>query len=270
MSCKTYVATLAFVLAAVAYGQSPAQPAYENANRLFEQRRLSESLAALEQALTEDPNHVPALTLKAKIAISMNRLDVAGPCLEKAVAVAPSFWYTHFLFGFWHYLRDDWAGALSELTAARRLNPQDARSALYLGMTYERLGDTQKTMTSYQDAIRIEEATGVPDPYTLLGYSRFLQLHGRVDECARVLNKALALYPNSRDVQYEVGRLLLKKGDLGGAARAGEAALRLAAEEVTELQIHYLLVRAYTVSGQDSLAAAHAEAIRRAEAQQTK
>jgi len=78
------------------------------------------------------------------------------------------------------------------------------------------------------------------------------------------------LYPASRDVRYEIGRLLLKKGDAVGAAAAGEEALPMAGEDVTDLQIHYLLVRAYEAAGNDRLAAAHAAAIRAAEAQSAK
>ena len=98
--------------------------AYARANRLFEQNQLPQSMAALEEALAADPNNVPALTLKAKIAIGANRFDMAGECLERAVAADPSSWYARFLYGFWYYLRDDWSRALAELNAAHKLNPR--------------------------------------------------------------------------------------------------------------------------------------------------
>jgi predicted Zn-dependent protease len=85
-------------------------------------------------------------------------------------------------------------------------------------------------------------------------------------DCAKVLDEAVQLYPTSRDVHYEIGRLLLKKGDAKGAAKAGEEALRMAAEDVTDLQIQYLLVRAYEIAGEDQLAAKQAAAIRATDA----
>jgi tetratricopeptide (TPR) repeat protein len=276
-------ATLVLLLAAAAAGQSQdsssrpgdssasrAQQAYEKANALFEQKNLPGSLAALEEALSADSNNVPALTLKAKIAISANRPDIARECLERAVVADRSSWYAHFLFGFWHYLQSDWQGAIGELGVARKLNPQDARSVLYLGMATERLGDTRNTLTYYEEALRLEESTGVPDPYTLVAYSRVLQLLGRLDDCTKVVNWALKLYPNHRDVHYELGLLLLKKGDPKGAAKAGEAALLLPVEDVMELQIRYLLARAYQADGDDRRAAEHAAAIRAAKAQEGK
>jgi hypothetical protein len=59
---------------------------------------------------------------------------------------------------------------------------------------------------------------------------------------------------------------LLKKGDARGAAAAGEEALRMPPEDVTDLQVRYLLVRAYERAGEDRLAAQQAAAIRAAEA----
>lgn len=261
---------LAFLLVSAAAGQSPdaarAQQAYERANKLFEQNQLPQSMAALDEALAADPKNVPALTLKAKIAIGSNRLDIAGQCLERAVAADPSSWYARFLFGFWYYLRDDWSRALTQLSAARKLNPQYARSPLYLGMTYERLGDLPKAVAFSEEAVRLEEASGKPDSNSLLVYSRLLHQAGRLADCTKVLDKAVQLYPTSRDVHYEIGRLLLKKGDAKGAAKAGEEALRMAAEDVTDLQIRYLLVRAYETAGEDDLAAKQADVIRAAEA----
>jgi predicted Zn-dependent protease len=256
-----------------AAGQSPdnrAQVAYDKANSLFEQKNLPGSLAALEEALGVDPDNVPALTLKAKIAISVNRPEIAGECLERAVAADPASWYAHFLYGFWYYLRGDYSRAISELASSRKLNPKDARSPLYLGMAYERIGDAQNTMTYYGEALRLEDATGTPDPYTLVANSRALQLLGRLDECTKILSRALKLYPTHRDVQYELGRLLLKQGDAKGAVKAGEAALQLPIEDVTDLQIHYLLARAYQASGDAQHAAQQAAAIRAARTQEAK
>jgi cytochrome c-type biogenesis protein CcmH/NrfG len=84
------------------------------------------------------------------------------------------------------------------------------------------------------------------------------------------VNRALKLYPNNRDVYYELGQLLLKKGDPKGAAKAGEAALLLPIEDVTELQIRYLLARAYQADGDDQRASEQAAAIRAAKLQEGK
>ena len=78
--------------ARVGCGAAPASPghaAYEKANRLLVAKKLPEALAAVDEALRLDPKLVPALTLKAKLAMAAYRLDVAQQCLEQALALDP-------------------------------------------------------------------------------------------------------------------------------------------------------------------------------------
>jgi tetratricopeptide (TPR) repeat protein len=76
---------------------SPGYAAYERANALLVAKKLPEALAATEEALRLDPKLVPALTLKAKLAMAAYRLDVARKCLEQALAIEPRSPYAQFL-----------------------------------------------------------------------------------------------------------------------------------------------------------------------------
>jgi len=257
---------LLFAAAALAQpqGASPAYRLYEKANALFNARKLPECIATLDEALRLDPKLVPALTLKAKAAMGMNRFDLARQSLNQALAAEPDAWYARFLSGFLYHLENELRLALPELERARKLNPRDPRSALYLGLTQESLGRTAEAIALYQEAIRLEEATGKAQAETLLTYARLLLLVGRLDECGQLIDRALKLEPDSRDARYERARLLLKRGDAAGAARDGEQALRLAGG-VAERQIRYLLVRAYQALGDEKSAAQHAAALRAAD-----
>ncbi len=260
-----------FALAAEAdYRKSPGYRSYESANALFVAGKFSECAQALDEALRQDPKLVPALTLRAKLAMSMNRFDVSTDSLRRALAADPSSWYAHFLLGFQYHLQNELPLALPELERARQLNPRDARPALFLGLTQESLGRLPEAVEFYQEAIRLEEMAGKPQADTLLTYTRLLLLLGRLEECDRLIQRALRLEPDSRDVHYEFGRFLMKKGDPAGAANEGEKALRCAASGITDRQIHYLLVRAYELAGNEKLAAKHAEALRSSEANQRK
>jgi tetratricopeptide (TPR) repeat protein len=237
--------------------------AYDRANALFVEKKFPECLEAIEEALQFDPKLVPALTLRAKLAMAMNRFDVARQSLERAIALDPASQYAHFLLGFQHYLQNDLQQALAALEKARELNPKDGRALLYLGLTQESLGDSGKAVESYQQAMRIEEAAGKPQTETLLIYARLLLLLERFEECAKIIDRAVRLDPNNREARFERVRLLLKKGDPAGAAREGETALRLPAAGVTDEQVRYLLVRAYSLAGREEQAAAHASALRK-------
>jgi tetratricopeptide (TPR) repeat protein len=253
-----------------AYRTSPGYRSYQRANALFIAQKFPECLGALEETLRLDPKLVPALTLKAKLAMIQNRYDVARQALEQAITVAPSAWYAQFLYGFHYYQQNEMQLATPPLEKARRLNPRDPRPALYLGLVEESLGRTAEAVALYHEAIRLEEAAGRPHSDTLLACSRLLLLLGRLEECGRLIDKALKLDPNTRDPHFESARWLLRKGDPAGAAKEGEMALRLSTGGVPDRQIHYLLLRAYQAAGRESEAARHAAALRSMEGEERK
>jgi tetratricopeptide (TPR) repeat protein len=230
--------------------QSPGYAAYERANTLFVAKKLPEALAAADEALRLDPRLVPALTLKAKMAMAASRL-------EEALAIDPRAPYTQFLYGLQAYLGNDMKEALPRFRKAHELAPKDSRATLYLALTVESLGRPEEAMSLYQESVRQERS-----PETLLPGARLLLLLDRLTQCGEWLEEAEKLAPNSRDVHFELARLFLKKDDPVHAATEGETALRLSDGTVTDASIHYLLVRAYRQSGSPDRAAAHAEIIR--------
>jgi tetratricopeptide (TPR) repeat protein len=259
--CAAAVLSFTFVL----FGATPSSPgyaAYERANALLVAKKLPEALAATEEALRLDPKLVPALTLKAKLAMAAYRLDVARKCLEQALAIDPRAPYAQFLYGLEAYLGNDLAEALPRLRKARQLNPNDPRTALYLGLTVESLGQPSEALSLYEEAVRLERSAGELHAETLLPGARLLLLLGRMEECEHWTRQALRLSPDSRDAHFEYARLLLKKGDAAQAAVEGESALRLSEGVVTDAAIHYLLIRAYRQSGMPDRAALHAEIMR--------
>ena len=241
---------------------SPGRAAYEKANSLFVAKKLPESLAAVDEALRLDPKLVPALTLKAKLAMAANRLSVAQQCLEQALALDPHASYAQFLYGMEAYLGNDLKDALPRFQKARQLSPADPRAALYLGLTVESLGQPAQALSLYEEAVRLERSSGALQAETLLPGARLLLLVGRLDECRRWIGEALKLSPKSRDAHFEFARLLLKKGDAAQAAVEGESALSLSDGVITDGAIHYLLIRAYRQSGMPDRAAVHAETMR--------
>jgi tetratricopeptide (TPR) repeat protein len=241
---------------------SPGRAAYEKANSLFVAKNLPQSLAAVNEALRLDPKLVPALTLKAKLAMAAHELEVARLCLEQALALDPRASYAQFLYGMEAYLGNDLKDALPRFQKARQLSPADPRAALYLGLTVESLGQPAQAMSLYEEAVRLERAAGGLQAETLLPGARLLLLMGRLDECEQWISQALKLSPQSRDVHFEHARLLLKQGDAAQAAVEGESALGLSDGVIADGAIHYLLIRAYRQSGMPDRAAAHAEIMR--------
>jgi tetratricopeptide (TPR) repeat protein len=240
--------------------RSAGYPAYERADKLFAAQKYQECMNALDEALRLDSNLVPALTLRSKLAMSINRFDVARKHLERAIAADPASSYAQFLYGFLLYRQNELPAAITALERARQLNPRDAAAALYLGLSKESLGNTADALVLYRDAIRLEEAAGHLHVDTMMPCARLLLVLGEFEEEERLLDRAMKIAPDARAPQFEACRLWLRKGDPARAAKEGEIALGLRGD-ITDRQIHYLLVQAYQAAGRNADAERHAAAV---------
>jgi len=236
---------------------SAAVELYQKANSLFQRQKFPESLAAVEQALQLDPKLAPAWTLKAKLDMAANRMDLARESLARAVEADPSFAYAQFLFGFYYYLENDFEKALPPLERAREQDPADPRPRFYLALSHEGMGRAGQALVFYRQALELEDQQGRPLAETRVAFGRFLFSLGRYEESAQAIDHALALDPHSRDAHYERGRLLFESSDFPGAARHGEKALSLTGMGTSDRSIHFLLGRAYLKTGRKDLADLH-------------
>jgi Tfp pilus assembly protein PilF len=239
---------------------SPGYSAYERANALFTKQQFAASLDAVEEALRLDPKLVPALTLRAKLAMAAKRNDLARMDLERAVSIQPQSAYAQFLFGLVLYQLNELQLAAAPLEAAMKLNAKDPRAPLYLGLCQESLGETAQAAALYERAIRLEEAAGQPQVETYLIAARLQLVLDQLDAASRLVGKALRQDPSSRDAHFETARLAARRGHFDAAVKAGERALSLAGGETSSEQIHALLAKSYTALGNAEKAARHAQA----------
>jgi tetratricopeptide (TPR) repeat protein len=255
---------LAFALSAAAQ-PTPGLAAYGRADRMFREHRFQDAMDSVDEALRLEPDLVPALTLRAKLAMAANRYDVARQSLERAIAADPKSWYARFLYGFQFYQQNEMPAAIAALEQSRNLKPREPEPVLYLGLAYEAVGRTDDALGLYRRAIELEEAAGAPHVETLLTAGRLLLLLGRFDEAAEIAQRAAKADPSSRDPHFELARVWLKKAVPAKAIAEGEAALGLQHGDTPDRQVHFLLVQAYRAAGEDEQAARHAEALRKAE-----
>ena len=244
---------------AMAPPSEKAQQAYARANALFVEKKFAESLAALNQALAENPEFVPALTLRAKLAMAMDRLEPAGRDLKRAVELEPGSAYNQFMLGFYYYLENDFKRALEPLERARTLDASSSRTHFYLALTHEGLANADLAIQMYERALSLAGSSGKADTDVLIAYARLLFTLGQYSKSMALVDQALVLEPDSRDAHYERGRLLFQAGKFDQAVQEGEKALQLISVGTTDRQIHFLLARAYARTGNRERAAAHLE-----------
>ena len=252
------------ILGSILFAQSasPGYRAYQRANDLFLKQQFPASLDAVEEALRLDAKLVPALTLRAKLAMAANRTDLARADLERAVAIDAKSAYAQFLLGLVLYQLNELRLALPPLEAASKLTPKDPRAPLYLGLCQESLGDADAAAALYEKAIRLEEAAGQPQAETYLIAARLQFLLDHVDAAEKLVQKAIRRNAASREAHFEYARIAAHGRRFDLAVREANLALTLPRTETTDQQIHALLARSYQALGDSSNAARHAQAAR--------
>jgi tetratricopeptide (TPR) repeat protein len=231
---------------------SSAVEQYDRANVLFQQGKFAEAGAVLDAALAADPKLVPALTLKGKLAMALNRFDTARESFEAAVKVAPKSAYAQFLLGFFYYVDNDFNKAIAPLEASLQINPNNPQAHLYLAMTHEGLAQPDKAIAHFERSLAIAES-----PDTRVAYARLLFSLGRFAESQTHITRALAFAKNARDALYEQGRLHFEAQRFVEAAEFGQKAIAFPGSGTTDRQIHFLLARAYMKLGKTELAEQH-------------
>jgi len=233
-------------LLALFLAQSPAAGDYQKASEFFARHDLRRAEAAVEESLRADPHYIPALTLKARLAMISGRMDVARDTLEAAVAADPKSAVARFLFGFCLYLENDFQGALAALA---RADPNDARVVLYQALSEEALNHTDSAMALYEHSLHLDAVNAD----ARVAYSRLLRKEGKLDRAEALIAAA----PDSRSVFYEKGQCSFERGQYKQAAEFGERALAAAGPAPSDREIRFLLTRAYLKAGNPDLAAKH-------------
>jgi tetratricopeptide (TPR) repeat protein len=245
-------------LLALQIAVGPAQH-YEKAKQEFAQRQFSEAVSEVNAALHESPYMVPALVLKARLAVFAHRPDVARSCLVRAITADPTSEEAQFFLGAFYYQQNDFKLAVSPLQTSQTLSPQSPLPVFYLAMTQEALGNGTKALELYQQAENLSSEKSPQRASILVAYGRFLSLMGRSEESMEKERRAIEEDPESRDAHYELAKGLNHKGDLKDAALEAEQALNLPELGTTDAQIHFLLAHLYARLQQPDLANAHLE-----------
>jgi tetratricopeptide (TPR) repeat protein len=245
-------------LLALQLAVGPAQH-YENAKQDFEQRKFSEAVSEVDTALHESPYMVPALVLKARLAIFAHRGDIAKSCLITAITADPTSEEAQFYLGLFYYNQNDFKLALSPLQKAQTLSPKSPMPVFYLAMTHEAVGDATQASDLYQQAENLSPEKSPQSALILLAYGRFLLTQDRTQEGLEKVRRAIQIDPKSREAHFELAKELDQEEDFKNAAVEAELALTLPDLGTTDAQIHFLLSRVYRELKQPDLAKAHLE-----------
>jgi len=245
-------------LLALQIAVGPAQH-YEKAKQEFAQREFSAAVSEVDAALHESPNMVPALVLKARLAVFAHRPDVAKSCLITAITADPTSEEAQFFLGAFYYQQNDFKLAISPLQTAQAIAPKSPLPVFYLAMTQEALGNAAKALELYQQAENLSPDKSPQSASIFVAYGRFLFSMGRYMDSIEKDRRAIEGDAESRDAHYELAKGLDQEGDFKDAALEAERALTLPELGTSDAQIHFLLASLYLKLKQPDLAKMHLE-----------
>jgi tetratricopeptide (TPR) repeat protein len=245
-------------LLALQLAVSPARH-YENAKQDFAERKFSEAVGEVNIALHDSPYMVPALVLKARLAIFAHRADVAKSCLITAITVDPTSEEAQFFLGLFYYNKNDFKLAIPPLQTAQTLSPKSPMPVFYLAMAHEAIGEVTQALDLYRQAETLSPEKSPQSALILLAYGRFLLALGRTQDGIEKVRQSIQDDPKSREAHYELAKALEQEDDFKNAALEAELALTLPELSTGDAQLHFLLSKIYRKLKQPDLAKAYLE-----------
>ncbi len=182
------------------------------ANAYIKLQRPAEAKAQLEEVLKQDANHVQALIVMAGILRDENRYaDMVSLC-RKALSVDPQSTQALSLLGNAYMDHKDYVKALPPLRQAAEIQPKLTQYQQSLAACYIFL-------KQYGDAERILNIIGRDYPKFPLVHFHLGLVADEQGDLVRAeagYRKEIELYPQSVPARFNLGKLLLKKGDFDG------------------------------------------------------
>ena len=183
-------------------------------------------------ALPFEPVGSIALVERAVELATVGRIAEAERLLRRALAINPRVNAGHYYLGLTLARRGDPAGAEESLRRSLELHPQYQEAHSLLGEVLVGQGRIEEGATHLRQAAD----TNPEDLNARHGLGAALFELGRDDEAAAFLREVLDAYPDDRVSRYRLALVLERGGDAGGASEQLDEALRIARDEIDDLQ----------------------------------
>ncbi len=182
---------------------------------LFQQKEYDRAYEVVRRSLELSDNDGRMHELLGLIHIVVRQYPSALPELEKAAALDPNQPQIRYYCGRVLYTLGRYTEARDQLLSCLQLAPGYPRALENLGLCYEALRDYARATRAYLDAIGLEKGRTMPkhgEPYAF--YGAMLVKLGESEKALPILREGVAVAPNSFAANYELGRALLKVGQL--------------------------------------------------------
>ncbi|HEY7512642.1 MAG TPA: tetratricopeptide repeat protein, partial [Vicinamibacteria bacterium] len=250
----------------LASGSPPADLHNLAARAYLGARQVQKAYDALRAAARLEPGNEDHYLDLAAIALDHHNYDLGQEIVDVGLRNLPSSWRLHLQRGVLHAVKVEMGPAERAFEAARTLAPDEAAPYAALSMAWMQVGQADRAV----HVLRERLARGA-DPVVSYTFAMALSRSGvdplarEAEEAVGALRAALAGRPDFAPARAELGRLLLRRGDLDAAI--GELG-RAVADDPTSSAALYNLSQAYMKKGDRDRAAEMARRVSRLNAQE--
>lgn len=213
---------------------------------LHKEKQYLESLRRLERSLALSDRDPDVYKLAGLNLVPLGRRDLAGPCFEAAVALAPRDFMARYYLGLNELSDRRYASAEAILGEVITLRPDYLDAHLLLGVAEEGAGKEDQALGTYRRAIELAEQQGLKSDAPFLYLARLLIRLQRHEESVAPLKRAMALDVASSEARTLLGQALTHLRQYGEALRVLSDAVALAPQDKTA---HFLLMTVYNRLG---------------------
>jgi len=212
---------MAVVFALELFGQTPS---FEQAMRLFQQRRWAEAAAAFAECEKNDPDKATTAPLyRGKSLVNLGQLEEAAAELENYRQTHPQSEDAAYLLAYVRFRQNKPKESLQLFTDAAKLQNPTADDLKVVALDYVLLSD-------YEDAARYLEESLAKDPGNVearyhLGRVRYQQ--NRLDLAIAAFQEVLRRDPGNVKAQDNLGLSLEAKNEVDAAITAYRKAIQL-------------------------------------------
>lgn len=199
---------------------------YAQAESAYLSGDYMQALNILNTLLTETPDDVNSLLLRARTRLSLQLIDPAAADATRALTLAPNRAEPYIVQGLIDAARGNSRAALRQFQTATEIDPTAPEGFALLGQLYFGLGNLQRALQSYDQAIALDPKSAV---YI---YERGL-LYETLGEVLRAIDDySAAITLDPQNLRYYETRAFAyyRIGDLDGAIADANEQIRIAPE----------------------------------------
>jgi tetratricopeptide (TPR) repeat protein len=176
---------------------------------------LPGALVAVTEWLADQPRHISAWQLMARVLSRMDRMAEAEEALAQALMCEPRNPAVHYQLGNIHFRKGDFTKAHEHFETAHKGRPLSPEILNDLGSTRLALGNVDGAVSALREATRV-------DPEFAMAHANLgaaLAYRGEIGTPLKAFLKATKLEPNNHRIWLKMGRTLLNQGHLDTAER---------------------------------------------------